>query len=601
MNDFQRLLKYVRPYWLIFILAFIAMVVGAVFETATGALLVPIFNQFLQTTPTKAKTLFDLDSLIPKDDWFRAWMMISVLLITFTVLKGVAEYFSSYLMARIGQSAILKLRGELYEHLLKQSAVFFEKHRSNFLVSRLVVSCSAIELAVSSNLRDVLRESCMLVFFLGAAFYFNWRLTLGSLIIAPIIGFLTTNFSRRLRKLADVSLEGNKDLSDTSQETISNHVIVKAYAAEQREQSRFLDVARLIARANLRAARIAATSPPTIELIGTVAIIVLFYFGLREINSARLDPSQFFTFLFFLFRSYDPMRKISRQHNEITKAFAAARDVWNILDENDTLPEKPDAIELTPLKDKINIKNLSFNYRNGKKKILQHIDLEISKGTMVALVGQSGGGKSSLTRLIQRLYDPTEGAIYWDDIDLRDAKILSLRKQMALVTQETVLFNDTIRQNIAYGKPEATEAEIEEAARIAYADEFIEQLPNKYDTLVGERGTLLSGGQRQRIAIARAVLVNAPVLILDEATSALDTESEGLVQKALANLMQNKTSIVIAHRLSTIRKADKIVVMEKGKITQTGTHDELLASGGTYKMLYELQFADMETPDEVNL
>ena len=601
MNDFQRLLKYVRPYWLIFILAFIAMVVGAVFETATGALLVPIFNQFLQTTPTKAKTLFDLDSLIPKDDWFRAWMMISVLLITFTVLKGVAEYFSSYLMARIGQSAILKLRGELYEHLLKQSAVFFEKHRSNFLVSRLVVSCSAIELAVSSNLRDVLRESCMLVFFLGAAFYFNWRLTLGSLIIAPIIGFLTTNFSRRLRKLADVSLEGNKDLSDTSQETISNHVIVKAYAAEQREQSRFLDVARLIARANLRAARIAATSPPTIELIGTVAIIVLFYFGLREINSARLDPSQFFTFLFFLFRSYDPMRKISRQHNEITKAFAAARDVWNILDENDTLPEKPDAIELTPLKDKINIKNLSFNYRNGKKKILQHIDLEISKGTMVALVGQSGGGKSSLTRLIQRLYDSTEGAIYWDDIDLRDAKILSLRKQMALVTQETVLFNDTIRQNIAYGKPEATEAEIEEAARIAYADEFIEQLPNKYDTLVGERGTLLSGGQRQRIAIARAVLVNAPVLILDEATSALDTESEGLVQKALANLMQNKTSIVIAHRLSTIRKADKIVVMEKGKITQTGTHDELLASGGTYKMLYELQFADMETPDEVNL
>ena len=601
MNDFQRLLKYVRPYWLIFILAFIAMVVGAVFETATGALLVPIFNQFLQTTPTKAKTLFDLDSLIPKDDWFRAWMMISVLLITFTVLKGVAEYFSSYLMARIGQSAILKLRGELYEHLLKQSAFFFEKHRSNFLVSRLVVSCSAIELAVSSNLRDVLRESCMLVFFLGAAFYFNWRLTLGSLIIAPIIGFLTTNFSRRLRKLADVSLEGNKDLSDTSQETISNHVIVKAYAAEQREQSRFLDVARLIARANLRAARIAATSPPTIELIGTVAIIVLFYFGLREINSARLDPSQFFTFLFFLFRSYDPMRKISRQHNEITKAFAAARDVWNILDENDTLPEKPDAIELTPLKDKINIKNLSFNYRNGKKKIVQHIDLEISKGTMVALVGQSGGGKSSLTRLIQRLYDPTEGAIYWDDIDLRDAKILSLRKQMALVTQETVLFNDTIRQNIAYGKPEATEAEIEEAARIAYADEFIEQLPNKYDTLVGERGTLLSGGQRQRIAIARAVLVNAPVLILDEATSALDTESEGLVQKALANLMQNKTSIVIAHRLSTIRKADKIVVMEKGKITQTGTHDELLASGGTYKMLYELQFADMETPDEVNL
>ena len=601
MNDFQRLLKYVRPYWGIFMLAFGAMILGAVFETATMGLLAPIFDQFLSTPGTKSKTLFDLSSLIPRDNWYRAWMMISVLLLSFTILKGIAEYFSSYLMARIGQAAILNLRGELYDHLLKQSAVFFEKHRTNYLVSRLVVSCSAIELAVSSNLRDVLRESVMLVCFLSAAFYFNWRLALGSLIIAPVIGFLTTNFSRRMRKLADVSLKGNKDLSDTSQETLSNHVIVKAYSAEGREQKRFLDVARIIAKANLRSARIAATSPPTIEIIGMVAIIVLFYFGLREINTGYMDPAQFFTFLGLLFRSYDPIRKISRQHNEITKAFAAARDVWNILDENDTLPEKPDAVELTPLKDKIRLNDLSFRYRNGKKKILQHIDLEIGKGTMVALVGQSGGGKSSLTRLIQRLYDPTEGAIYWDDTDLRDAKILSLRKQMALVTQETVLFNDTIRQNIAYGKPEATEAEIEEAARIAYADEFILQLPNKYDTLVGERGTLLSGGQRQRIAIARAVLVNAPVLILDEATSALDTESEGLVQKALGNLMQNKTSIVIAHRLSTIRKADKIVVMEKGKITQTGTHDELLASGGTYKMLYELQFADVETLDEVNL
>ena len=594
MNDLKRLLKYVRPYWLIFLLAIVAMIMTAVFETATGALLVPIFDQFLQNPAIKTKTLFDLNSLIPRNDWFRAWIVISALLISFAVLKGIAEYFSSYLMARIGQSAVLKLRAELYEHLLKQSAVFFETHRTNFLVSRLVVSCSAIELAVSSNLRDVLRESFMLVFFVTAAFYYNWRLTLGSLIIAPIIGFLTMNYSRRLRKLADVSLEGNKDLNDTSQETLSNHIIVKAYSAETREQDRFLDVARTIARANLRSARIAATSPPTLELIGIIAIIVLFYFGLREINSSRMDPSQFFTFLFFLFRSYDPMRKISRQHNEITKAFAAARDVWNVLDTSETLPEKPNAINIAPLQDAIRIENVSFNYQNSKKKILTSIDLEVGKGQMVALVGESGGGKSSLTRLIQRLYDPTSGAITWDGVDLRDASVLSLRRQMALVTQETVLFNDTVRQNIAYGKPDASEAEIEEAARVAFADEFISQLPERYETMVGERGTLLSGGQRQRIAIARAVLMNAPVLILDEATSALDTESESLVQKALANLMQNRTSIVIAHRLSTVRKADKIVVMEKGRIIETGTHDELLANRGTYKKLYELQFADEE-------
>ncbi len=594
MNDFKRLLHYVRPYWMTFALAIIAMVLVAVFETATGALLVPLLDQFSPIPATESKTLFDLNSLIPRDDWYRAWVVISLLLIGFTIAKGIAEYFSSYLMARIGQSVVLKLRAELYSHLLNQSTVFFESHRTNYLVSRLVVSCSAIEMAVSSNLRDVLRESFMLVFFLGAAFYFNWRLTLGSLIIAPIIAFLTSNFSRRLRKLADVSLEGNKRLSDTAQETISNQVIVKAYGSEQREKKRFMDVANLIARANLRSAGISALSPPSIELVGMVAVAVLFFFGLREINAARLDPSQFFTFIFFLFRSYDPMRKISRQHNEITKAFAAAKDVWSILDQDETLPEKVNAVELEPLKTSIRVKNVSFSYRNNKRSILKNIDLEVKKGETVALVGESGGGKSSLTRLIQRLYDPKEGAILWDGVDLRDATIKSLREQMALVTQETVLFNDTIKENIAYGKPDATEAKIEEAARIALADEFIAQLPNRYETLVGERGVLLSGGQRQRIAIARAVLMDAHVLILDEATSALDTESESIVQQALANLMKDRTSIVIAHRLSTVRKANKIVVMEKGRIVETGTHDELLAMSGTYKKLYELQFAGEE-------
>ncbi len=590
MDDLKRLLKYVRPYWVTFALALFAMVLTAVFETATGALLVPIFNQF-QQTPQKSKTIFDLSGLIPLNDWYRAWIIISGLLLGFTILKGIAEYFSSFLMSKIGQSAILNLRGELYDHLLRQSASFFENHRTNFLVSRLVVSCAAIELAVSANLRDVLRESFMLVAFFAAAFYYNWRLMLGAVVTAPIIGVLTTNFSKRLRKLAEISVEGNKALTDTAQEAIANQAIVKAYRAEDREKGRFAKMASLIAKANLRSGQIAALSPPTIEFVGVIVLVVLLYFGLKEINASRMDAGQFFAFLFFLFRSYDPMRKISRQHNEITRAFAAARDVWGILDDRDEMPQGSAPAKIGPLDGSIVLSNVSFHYRNSKKKILRNVDLEIHRGSMVALVGESGGGKSSLIKLVQRLYDPTEGTITWDGVDIRDADITSLKKQLALVTQETVLFNDTIYYNISYGNPQATQADVEEAARVAFADEFIDQMPDRYQTLVGERGTMLSGGQRQRIAIARAVLVNAPVLILDEATSALDTESEGLVQRALANLMQNKTSIVIAHRLSTIRQANKIVVMEKGKIIETGTHDELISANGRYTTLYQLQFA----------
>jgi subfamily B ATP-binding cassette protein MsbA len=595
MNEFARLLQYVRPHWVTFLFAVLAMVIVAVFETATGALIVPIFNQFSSIPGQQSQTLFSLQRFIPQNDWYQAWLRISVMLLSFTVLKGIAEYFSSYLMAKIGQIAVLDLRKQLYDHLLKQSTTFFEKHRTNFLVSRLVVSCSAIEFAVSANLRDVLRESFMLVAFVSAAFYYNWRLMLGAMIIAPIIGVLTTKFSKSLRRLAEESFEGNKLLTDTAQETLANQTIVKAYAAETREKKRFAHVASIIARANLRSGRIAAISPPTIDIIGTIAILTLLFFGLRSINAEQMVAAEFFAFLFFLFRSYDPLRRISRQHNEISKAFAAAKDVWNILDEDEVMPEKPDAVVLPALAEKIELRDVSFKYDNDpNKQILNNFSLEIPKGSMVALVGESGGGKSSLIKLVQRLYDPTSGSITWDGIDLRDAKLLSLKKQIALVTQETVLFNESIKYNISYGNPEASDDDVAEAARIAFADDFISELPQKYDTLVGERGILLSGGQRQRIAIARAVLLNAPVLILDEATSALDAESERLVQKALANLMQNKTSIVIAHRLSTIRKADTIVVMERGKIIQTGTHKELLESGGKYKHLYELQFADEE-------
>lgn len=594
MDNFKRLLHYVRPYWLSFILALIAMFGVALFETATGALLFPIFDQFMPAANGSSGLPFDLHTLVPKTPWYQAWLTISILLMTFTVCKGVAEYFSSYLMAKIGQSAVLDLRKQLYDHLLSQSAAFFLKERTNFLVSRLVVTCAAIETAVSANLRDVLRESFNLIFFLGAAFYLNWRLMTGAIIIAPIIALMTSNFSKSLRRLAEASFEGNKLLTDTAQETLANHAIVNAYQAESRERARFSSVANLIAHANLRSGRIAAVSPPVIEFVGSLSLVILLFFGLREINTGRMDAAQFFTFIYFLFRSYDPMRKISRQHNELSKAFAAVGDVWDVLDTRDVLPEIPNSAELAPLKNSIELRNVGFRYQDKSQIIIDNLSLTIPKGSVVALVGESGGGKSSLIKLIQRLYDPDTGSILWDGVDIRTAKLESLKRQIALVTQETVLFNDTVRYNISYGKPHASDSQIREAAQIAFAADFIDELPQKYDTIVGERGVFLSGGQRQRIAIARAVMLDAPVLILDEATSALDTESELLVQKALANLLKGRTAIVIAHRLSTIRRADKIVVMERGKIVETGTHSELMARKGRYKRLYELQFSSEE-------
>jgi subfamily B ATP-binding cassette protein MsbA len=594
MHDLLRLLRYLKPHWSIFTLATFAMLVVGLLESAIGALIVPIFDQaFVQGPGTRTATLFGLQNLIPQDP-LGAWKIISVLLITFTVAKGVAEWLSTYLMARIGQGAVLKLRQDLYSHLLAQSATFFERHRTNYLVSRLVSSAAAIETAVTSTIRDMLRESFTLIAFLAASFYYSWRLTLGSLLIAPIIALLTAKFGTALRNLARESFEGSKQLTDTAQEALANQGIVKAYRAEKRESARFTEVAKRIVRANLRSASIAGASPPTIELIGMCFVVLLLFFGQQEIIAGRLNAAQFVTFLIFLFRSYDPMRKLSRLQNSMEQALAAAHHVWEVMDEQAVIEEKPDAIALPPLESGIELRGVSFGYANESRAVLRDVSLQIPKGTMVALVGESGGGKSTLTKLLPRFHDPTSGQVLWDSMDVKDATLASLRSQIALVTQETVLFNDTVRHNIAYGRPEATATEIEEAARIAFAHDFIQELPQGYDTVVGERGIFLSGGQRQRLAIARAVLVNAPVLILDEATSALDAESERLVQRAIANLVRDRTTMVIAHRLSTVRRANAIVVMEAGRIIEMGTHAELLAKGGQYRKLYELQFADEE-------
>lgn len=604
MHDLRRLLYYLKPHWVKFTLATLAMLAVGLLQSAIGALIVPIFDQAFQQNgiadPHRTPTLFGLQRIIPTSG-LDAWRAISVLLVCFAIGKGIAEYLSTYLMARVGQEAVLSLRQNLFSHLLAQSADFFERHRTNYLVSRLVSSAGAIETAVTSTLRDMLRESFKLAAFLAASFYYSWRLTLGSLVIAPLIAWLTARFGRALRNLSRESYEGGQHMVDTTQEALANQAIVKAYRAERHEQERFTAVAKQIMRANLRSARISGFAPPTIELIGVFAVVLLLFFGQREIAAGKMNGAQFLTFLFFLFSSYDPMRKLSRLHNSMEQALAAARHVWEVMDEHAEIKEATDPVDLRPLRDKLELRDVSFGYAgeaNNKRRVLQDVNLRIPAGSTVALVGESGGGKSTLTKLILRFHDPVAGRVLWDETDLRDARLSSLRRQIAVVTQETVLFNETVRYNIAYSRPEATNAEIEHAARVAFAHDFIMELPASYNTVVGERGIFLSGGQRQRLAIARAVLADASVLVLDEATSALDVESERLVQRALANLMRDRTTVVIAHRLSTIRRADQIVVMERGRIVETGDHDELLAQSGTYRRLYELQFADQEEEEQ---
>src|SRR6266568_832363 len=457
MRDLRRLLRYLLPHTGTFAAATFAMIVVAVLEAATSALIVPIVDQaFAQGNSRPTPTPFALQRLIPASG-LHAWRMIALLLIVFTVVKGIAEYFSTYWMAYIGQSSILSLRQELYSHILVQSASFFERHRTNYLVSRLISSAAAIEAAVTHTLRDMLREGFTLIAFMAASFYVSWRLTLGSLLIAPPVAGLTMRFGRSLRKLARESFEGNKYLTDTAQEALANQNIVKAYRGEAREQNRFTAVAQRVRRSNLRSASIAGMSPPIIELIGVLFVAVLLFFGEREIRLGRMNVAQFVTFLFFLFRSYDPMRKLSRLQNSMEQALAAAQHVWEVMDEHAEIPEKKNAIDLPPLHHEIEFRDVHFGYSDETRSVLRGVSLIVPAGKMVALVGESGGGKSTLTKFLPRFHDPTSGAVLWDGVDLRDAKISSVRRQLALVTQETVLFNDTVRYNISYGRPNATD------------------------------------------------------------------------------------------------------------------------------------------------
>ncbi|MBI4468772.1 MAG: ATP-binding cassette domain-containing protein [Acidobacteria bacterium] len=598
MGDVRRLLKYLRPYLGSFLLALILMAAGALLEGAIRALLIPILDNLslaggFPAQGLKPSNLLNFGRFLPSDI-HRAMLWIAISLIGITLFKGLAEFASNYLMARIGQRAVFDLRCQLYRHLIGQSVAFFSRYKTNFLTSHLVNDVDKIELAVSRTMTDALRESFTLAVFLFAVFKLNWQLASFSLLLAPFVYGATVFFGRRLRRSGRSVQERSQEVLHVAQETLSGNRVVKAFGMEDFESRRFSSAAGSLMTSVLKTARWTALSPPIIELMGVVAAGGFILYAQRVIAARQMTTGEFSGFLFFLFSLYDPVRKLSRIQNALQQAFAASSRVFDLLDTRTGMTQRPGAVRMVHFENAIEFREVSFRYPDAARGALRDLNFKIGAGEVFAIVGVSGAGKTTLTNLIPRFYDVSAGSILMDSLDLRDLQLASLRAQVAIVTQDVMLFDDTVRHNIAYGRPEVTEVDLRSAARAAFALEFIEALPEGFDTVIGERGVRLSGGQRQRIAIARAILKNAPILILDEATSALDSESELYVQRALANLMTGRTTIVIAHRLSTVRRADRLIVLEDGQAVEMGPHAELLARGGVYHRLYQMQFATEE-------
>ncbi len=591
MKDLRILLKNVRPYAGLFALALFLMLLVGLFEAGRTALLKSIIDE-LPSTPKPSLGLSSLVSVrryLPEG--VNALPIIAGLLVLFTIIRGTSEYLSSVLMWRVGVSVVVDLRQRLYDHVLQQSSEFFADHPTNELTTHIISDADKVQTSVSTLLADMLREGLTFISLLALVFVLNWRLTLGVLVVGPLVYLLTSKFGRKLRRIANSTQEGTEDVLDVAQESISGHRIVKAFGMERFEQRRFRDALVRLADTQVHAARVVYLSSPILELVGVLIAAGFVLYAKSEIEAGMMTIGDFGTYIVAMLAMYDPLRRLSRAQNYFQQSFAASTRIYKLLDTHTEKSDAPDAIELDPLSESVEFRKVSFKYQDTADWILRDVSLEVRRGDVVALVGLSGAGKTTLTNLLMRFYDPTEGKIMIDGVELGAAKLASLRSQIALVTQDVILFNDSVVNNIAYGRPDFDRERIEAAARAAYAHDFIIERGG-YETLIGERGVKLSGGERQRLAIARALLKDVPILVLDEATSALDTQSERLVQRALSNLMRGRTTIVIAHRLTTIHRADAIVVLDHGRVVDVGTHAELMSRGGIYRDLYELQFAD---------
>ncbi len=518
---------------------------------------------------------------------------IAVLIIVIYLAKGIFSYFSTYLMSWVGQRTVMDLRNILYQHVIRQSVSFFKSQSTGTLISHITNDVEKIQQAVSGAMGDLLMQTFALLGYGALVFYYDWKLAIFCFVIAPLAIYPLVTLGRKLRRRTDTGLERWRDITNILHETISGSRIVKAFRMEASETKRFVEATDGLFRTNMRITRVISMMPPIMELVGGVGMAAAIWYGSSRIAASTMTTGEFSSFIAALFMMYMPVKKLSRVNATLQQALSAASRIFAVLDVEHSIQEIEGAVELPPLSRSIEFKNLSFAYDDGKGATLRDVNLVIKAGQVVALVGTSGAGKSTLASLVPRFYDPTGGVVLFDGVDIREATLSSLRGQIGLVTQETILFNDTVRNNIGYGLSSVSEEALVAAAEAACALEFIRELPDGFDTVIGERGQRLSGGQRQRIAIARAILKNPPILVLDEATSSLDAESEALLQRALDNLMANRTTLVIAHRLSTIRKADLIVVMEGGEVRERGTQEELLVrSGGVYRRLYELQFSE---------
>jgi subfamily B ATP-binding cassette protein MsbA len=602
MKELSRLLRYVRRY-VPALLASIALMAGVgaaqgLVPVLLGVVFDRVLNPAAADSPVNLFTLPFTSFTLTLNDFVPAWIhnvwtMIGATILVVFLLRGLFDYLGTYLINRVGLSVVTDLRQTVFDKVMRHGAEFFESHSTGRLMSSIMNDIDKIQVATSHILADMLRQFFMTVGLLLVLLDKDWQLAAASLTVLPFVLVPTARIGKRIRRSTRRAQDDMAEVNQILQEALSGHQVVRAFGAEEYESRRFRVASGRLRSSTLRYVAQQALASPLIEFFGAITIVGLITYARSQILAGHMKLGDFTSFVLALMLLYEPVKRLTGIHNIFQQALGATQRVFEYLDRPEAIQERPTAIPLKRFEKAVVFSGVGFHYPSAFNGFaLQNIELEVKAGQVVALVGPSGSGKTTLVQLLPRFYDVTSGAILIDGHDIRDLKMASLRRKISVVPQETFLFNDSVANNIRYGNEDVGIRAIREAARNALCEEFILQMPHGYDTVVGERGLKLSGGQRQRIAIARALLENAPILILDEATSHLDSESEILVQRALANLMAGRTVIVIAHRLSTIRRADQIAVLSDGRIAELGRHDDLASAGGIYQRLYELQFLE---------